>query len=1338
MKVDIVRCGPPVNESERKAIEHLKIRLIGEAGDEHWILLTNLMFSTSHRHQADEIDIVAIGPPGVRVIEVKHWSQSWVKQNPLLVEKEADSVTMKARRIGTALRKRVPNLDFVHGVFLVTEQKSKSERLEKVRVAGVSFHTLKNWREAVGLELPQTLSSHQVRLLADSLAPEGGLAVEGRIKRIADYTQLELQGPPDQRSHRIYRATHRSRRDRVILHLYDLSAEPSSKANERARREFEALHRLQRRQWAPRIVDSFQDVPGYAGEICFFTIADPGAPSLESRGSDRSWSFRQRLKFARRAVQALKELHDSGDDSEPMLHRNLSPRTILVRHDDSPVFTGFLHTRIPAAATVASADRADSEDCFRAPEVQAQGRSAADRRSDTYSLCAALAVLFQGMENPDSPRALAALALGAEPKPRVRSSLKELEASLSKLLGEPVTEPSPEPPPARFWSEDQEVRFRNRDYRIASRLGSGGVGTAFKVVELASKTGSELGAFVAKVVGDPDTGKRVLTAYERSRPYLRHPGLSTILEVADDWSDREFVALMTWIEGEPLSEYAGLLTIHAEDIGMESGELLAILWLREACEALGVLHRNGLIHGDISPSNLIVSDNRIVVTDYDCVSPIGERAAAPGTVHYCSPSYLEKRPAAPADDFYALASSFFQILFEREPFQFGGERAKERGLNWDDVNRSEFEVVAAFLDRATDPDPRNRFASATEALAVLGRAEMTAADDSLEDATDVDPIALTDNEVPWLDSLLRAYPGSPRGNDETRGLDSEFAESTYVPTRLEASLHEEIRRGQVQLVILSGNAGDGKTALLQHLARRLGLGEHSSADRIIKDQTDAGMTVRMNLDGSAAWRKKSADELLDELLEPFQDGRSEQQLVHLLAINDGRLLEWMEDSDDTMLVGALGRLIDGEPAPDADHIRFIDLNQRSLVGHIAPGSPEPDTGFLERLLDSLYGGQRAPQIWAPCQTCKAKPHCKIWRATRLFGPESLPTEDRPAPDRRRRARARLFEALQAVHLRGEAQITVRELRAALVYILFGVHFCTDYHAGAEAGPDGERPVSYFQRAFAPESPFRQGEVLRELARLDPALESHARIDRRLLYSRVRRNGTAAASADGELNLDADRRQAFFEWTEEEIKEAADDPLALPLAGGRHFHRFGRLVASPHPQKDPELVKQLCRGISRLEMLPQPAQQRGTVQMRIVGRTPTDAVFWVEKELVNFQLAPYTHSAAPGLDRLPRQAILSYRRQQGDGEMKLLLGAELFSVLLDLSEGYQLGAVSTDDVFAQLAVFVQRITQEDERRLFAWTPMEEKAVWELVVQTDKSKIESAQLLVMRRTAVGVSN
>ena len=80
------------------------------------------------------------------------------------------------------------------------------------------------------------------------------------------------------------------------------------------------------------------------------------------------------------------------------------------------------------------------------------------------------------------------------------------------------------------------------------------------------------------------------------------------------------------------------------------------------------------------------------------------------------------RAASPSDDLYALAASFFHVVFEHEPFRYDGVLAKESGLNWEAVDaeqRAEYPTVAAFLDRATHPDADRRFQSAAEALKAL-------------------------------------------------------------------------------------------------------------------------------------------------------------------------------------------------------------------------------------------------------------------------------------------------------------------------------------------------------------------------------------------------------------------------------------------------------------------------------------------------------------------------------------------------------------------------------------------------------------------------------------------
>ncbi len=1537
MRVTPFHCGPFANESERTAFEHLKSRIESSLGanDDQWMLLTNLTWSVTHQFQADEIDMVAIGPPGVRVIEVKHWSRRWVDEHAGLVEQEADKVTNKARKIGTTSRKSVPDLGRVDGVILLTRESPDMKELAGRVVRGVRFCTLREWREAIDFDGTPALRPQQVALLARRLEPKSTVALDGSLRRFAGYVNLERRTPPVERFHRLYRGVHATRHDKVVLHLYDLSASDAADAETRASRECEALRRLQLHTWAPRVLDSWQPAPGYAGEMHFFTVTDPLAPSLEKRASDRSWDTPARLAFARATLAALVELHGETVDDAPILHRNLTPETVLVRHDNTPIFTGFELSKIPSQLSVASAGPPSGEwPSSTAPEVRAQGLHAADARSDHYALCASLRVLFEGRDDEASCQALDVLASGMTDDSSQRSDPSALDARLSELLGE--SPPAPPPPPARFWTEDQIVPFRGSRYRVVERLGAGGVGTAFKVVQI-DRDGEEEGTYVAKVCHDEEAGRRAVNAYRLARSHLQHQAVSGIFEVASAWRENEFTALMTWVDGSPLRDFAGVLPLLVDDLDETSADALTLFWLQTMCKALDVLHRNGLVHGDVNPGNLIVSGRDLVLTDYDFVSRIDEPIAAPGAVLYCSPSHPSSRKASASDDLYALAASFFHVMFEHEPFRHDGALAKERGLNWEAVDperRAEYPSVAAFLDRATHPDPGQRFHSAAEALKALvakpppsaatvappGRATAppatapeasgtgsaslpapSAGAAAAREAPDTRPgspgeipgvrppspgaapeppgtrpvglpassaAATTpspepsapptsaaaplegrpspgetpdaeavrrEQRVEWLRWLLQSYPGSRWGNRETRGLDSDFAEQTYVETPLEEALFKDVCGRRVRLVVLCGNAGDGKTALLQHLAGRFGLERLASSERVLKGETGDGLRVRMNLDGSASWRGRSADDLLDEFLAPFRDGPPAEDIAHLLAINDGRLLEWIERVErrerETVLTRALYEALQGvqhdrwtgapaaaedgdgeyddedaggggnaagrrtedagapaaakdaheyddedaggggdaaehaegaDPAEDTEgtadaapqaasdaHIRFVNLNQRSLVGGVTADGTDVETGFLERLVGHLYGGARAAEIWAPCATCSAQDRCRVFQANRLFGPAGLPGgADAGA---RTRARRRLFEALQAVHLRGETHVTVRELRAALVYVLFGVHFCDDYHEGAAAarrrpapaywdpafGPfpapeaaseTAPAPLPYWDRAFDPQSPGRQGGVLADLARFDPALDAHPRIDRHLV--RPTRAGTRrGVPGYPELNLAAARRRAYFEWLERDVESLAGDPHALELAHGRHLRRFRRLPVDDGERE--AACGALCAGIARLATLPPQAYGRpGVVPLRITPRTPTETAFWIEKPAERFHLEADLPPAPAGVDRLHRQATLVYRYADGREE-RLRLGAELFHLLLELGEGYQLGDASTDDTFAHLSIFVQRLEREDDRRLLAWNPMHEDAIREIAAESGSG--DGPQRLVIRPLA-----
>lgn len=163
------------------------------------------MFSVDNQLKSTEVDLIAIGPTGVQVVEVKHWTSQWFNGHQPEVEDEANRIAMKAKKVATRLRHVVPQLPFVSPVILLTRDPSQIKRLVNKEVRGVRLHTLKEWRAAIGFENPRKLSDQEVRLLADVLEPRTRVAIDGSLSRLAGYINLELQTLKDQRFHRIYK-----------------------------------------------------------------------------------------------------------------------------------------------------------------------------------------------------------------------------------------------------------------------------------------------------------------------------------------------------------------------------------------------------------------------------------------------------------------------------------------------------------------------------------------------------------------------------------------------------------------------------------------------------------------------------------------------------------------------------------------------------------------------------------------------------------------------------------------------------------------------------------------------------------------------------------------------------------------------------------------------------------------------------------------------------------------------------------------------------------------------------------------------------------------------------
>lgn len=1321
-----ILCGAPANRSEELALDRCVNALNKAHPKEPWVVLANLISSASPNHQSDELDLVCVGARGVVLIEVKHWDVSWMHEHRDVVEAEAEKLTAKAKRLAGRVRMLLPAAAPKVEQWLLITKDAGGAKLDAIR--GVPVRTLKTLADAFGALPASALTAVQVNALVEGLEPTVKVQLDGRIRRLAEYVNLELCSAQEDRFHRVYRGVHKRTKEKVVLHLYDLSAMDEKNARRLAEREFRAIQLLQKCCYVPRFRDSLQDLPDYPGELCFFTLFDPDAPKLSCRASDSSWRDKERVEFAARALEALRELHGLSDENVvPVVHRNLSLETVLVAARNQPLFTGFHLARLPNTQTVGGAAAVVLSGPWVAPKVAKGGISAASQASDVFSLCVTLKSVFAKRGGELAQQAGAILDDGIKAEPDQRAALEVLAGRMQNLLPRAAPavpqfaerEPSrPECPPADFWCEGMEVPFRGRTLRVVARLGSGGVGQSFKVEHVDPKSGENYGTYVAKVIRTCEAGAAALQAYQRVRCHSVHPGLAAVFEVASEWEPDRVVALLKWIEGESLDSLKGVLPLVVEEVGEESVEALLRGWLREISGALRVLHSQGLVHGDVSPRNLIHSKGGLTLTDYDLVTPSGKQPWGIGARAYCSPEAERREALMPCDDVFALGASLFEVVFDHPPFPSPkGALDKTRGLDWRPGEKEALGALAAFFERATHPDRSKRFPDAAAALAWLDAA--ADAEAQPPSPTSAARPARAEQVVPRLGSLLQIYPGSPHGNVETRGLDSEFAVATYVETELEQELFHALRERRVRLVILCGNAGDGKTALLQRLAAKFGVNHVRSASRVWEIKTSEGLLLRANLDGAAAWQGQSANALLDEFFAPFRDGPPLDDRAHLLAINDGRLLEWLRlregAGDGCQLVKTLLACLanEGAPARVPEHVRFISLNHRSLVGGRTGMGTEVKTDFLDNLIRALLGGERAKEFWSPCLNCTAWERCTAGpNAHRLIASFEEPDSDKGR--RGRRLRERLAQALQAIHQRAEVHITTRELRGALSYILFGVKSCNELHASP-----GEAATPFWDMAFDPDAPFRQGEVLRELTELDPALEAHPHLDRWLIGHSAREIKGAGPTYRG-LTLASARRRAYFEWTAEEIEAVTGSADSLGLATGQHLELF-RGASLADARANAGICRQICRGISRLEQLPPPALAReDMVPFRIPSRTPTETIFWVAKPLDRFRLEPeWPPVQGSGLAVLPNRLRLVYRC--GDGREEVLsMGYELFHTLLNLAEGEQLSERRSDDLFANLQIFVQRVAQEDEAHLFAWHPKDDERAYRIGIRLEAGR------------------
>ncbi|MGW0560353.1 serine/threonine-protein kinase [Streptomyces sp. NPDC003016] len=219
-------------------------------------------------------------------------------------------------------------------------------------------------------------------------------------------------------------------------------------------------------------------------------------------------------------------------------------------------------------------------------------------------------------------------------------------------------------------SKDTKGRLLAGRYRLGKVLGRGGMGTVWRAVD------ETLGRTVAvkelrfPTSIDDEEKRRLITRTLREAKAIariRNNGAVTVYDVVDE-DDRPWI-VMELIEGKSLAEAVredGVLTPRrAAEVG------LAIL------DVLRAAHREGILHRDVKPSNvLIAEDGRVVLTDFGIAQVEGDPSITStgmlvGAPSYISPERARGHKPGPAADLWSLGGLLYASVEGTPPYDKG-------------------------------------------------------------------------------------------------------------------------------------------------------------------------------------------------------------------------------------------------------------------------------------------------------------------------------------------------------------------------------------------------------------------------------------------------------------------------------------------------------------------------------------------------------------------------------------------------------------------------------------------------------------------------------------------
>jgi len=275
------------------------------------------------------------------------------------------------------------------------------------------------------------------------------------------------------------------------------------------------------------------------------------------------------------------------------------------------------------------------------------------------------------------------------------------------------------------------------NYRIDAVLGEGGMGTIYRATDVNLMRPVAVKVMHGNLAADPSFQSRFLQE-ARAAARLDHPSIVRVYHFGRQ-ADLLYI-IMQFIDGLSLGAYLRQLAKLNQVVRLE--ETLTLV--AQAADALGYAHRQGVVHRDVKPDNILVRrldrpdrfgdpPLRAMVTDFGLAKLAGDGGETSaglmmGTLPYMSPEQVLDLPVDGRSDIYSLGVVLYQLATGQLPLDI---RSPERALQAHqyeevpaprNVHAGVPPPVEAVILRALARRPENRYQTAEELAADLRRA----------------------------------------------------------------------------------------------------------------------------------------------------------------------------------------------------------------------------------------------------------------------------------------------------------------------------------------------------------------------------------------------------------------------------------------------------------------------------------------------------------------------------------------------------------------------------------------------------------------------------------------